>query len=172
MRDLISNETFAVKILPQMYTHLDEVHKIHYIWSQPSKQFNCISIELNGVWNFFQDWKEVQIMKKLQHKHVVSFSHSFECHDYIYILMELCSRKVIPVISGLCRWCIKTMTLCWLRLPFFLPVQTLVKIIEARRTLTNPEVRYYMRQLISGLKYIHEKGYIHRDMKLGLCMFV
>ncbi|XP_072565341.1 serine/threonine-protein kinase PLK3-like [Paramormyrops kingsleyae] len=106
MRDLISDETFAVKIIPQMYTEVDE------------------------------DWQEIQILKKLQHKHVVSFSHSFECQDYIYILMELCSRK------------------------------TLVNIIEARGTLTNPEVRYYMHQLISGLKYIHEKGYIHRDIKL------
>uniref|UniRef100_A0A3B3R8C3 Protein kinase domain-containing protein n=1 Tax=Paramormyrops kingsleyae TaxID=1676925 RepID=A0A3B3R8C3_9TELE len=79
-----------------------------------------------------------EILKKLLHKNVVGFSHSFEDDQFMYIFMELCSR------------------------------QTLGDILKSRGTLTDPEVCYYMRQLISGLKYIHRQGYVHRDIKLGI----
>uniref|UniRef100_A0A3B3R979 Protein kinase domain-containing protein n=1 Tax=Paramormyrops kingsleyae TaxID=1676925 RepID=A0A3B3R979_9TELE len=79
-----------------------------------------------------------EILKKLRHKNVVGFSHSFEDDQFMYIFMELCSR------------------------------QTLGDILKSRGTLTDPEVRYYIQQLISGLKYIHQQGYVHRDIKLVL----
>uniref|UniRef100_A0A4W4EBX4 Serine/threonine-protein kinase PLK n=1 Tax=Electrophorus electricus TaxID=8005 RepID=A0A4W4EBX4_ELEEL len=80
---------------------------------------------------------EIELHKTLQHKHVVKFSHHFEDQDNIYIFLELCSRK------------------------------SLAHIWKARHTLTDPEVRYYLRQIISGLKYLHSKGILHRDLKLG-----
>uniref|UniRef100_A0A8B9GZK1 Serine/threonine-protein kinase PLK n=1 Tax=Astyanax mexicanus TaxID=7994 RepID=A0A8B9GZK1_ASTMX len=80
---------------------------------------------------------EIELHKTLQHKHVVKFSHHFEDQDNIYIFLELCSRK------------------------------SLAHIWKARHTLTDPEVRYYLRQIISGLKYLHNKGILHRDLKLG-----
>jgi len=42
-----------------------------------------------------------------------------------------------------------------------------VHVIKNRSTLTEPEVRYYMRRLVSGLSYIHSQRVIHRDLKLG-----
>jgi len=36
-----------------------------------------------------------------------------------------------------------------------------------RKRITEPEVRSYMMQLAIGLKYIHEKNIVHRDLKLG-----
>ncbi|XP_061550278.1 serine/threonine-protein kinase PLK3 [Phycodurus eques] len=80
---------------------------------------------------------EIELHKTLSHKHVVKFSHHFEDHDNIYIFLELCSRK------------------------------SLAHIWKARHTLTEPEVRYYLRQIISGLKYLHSRGILHRDLKLG-----
>nr|XP_020451431.1 serine/threonine-protein kinase PLK3 [Monopterus albus] len=80
---------------------------------------------------------EIELHKTLSHKHVVKFSHHFEDHENIYIFLELCSRK------------------------------SLAHIWKARHTLTEPEVRYYLRQIISGLKYLHSKGILHRDLKLG-----
>uniref|UniRef100_H3DCR5 Serine/threonine-protein kinase PLK n=1 Tax=Tetraodon nigroviridis TaxID=99883 RepID=H3DCR5_TETNG len=80
---------------------------------------------------------EIELHRTLSHKHVVKFSHHFEDQENIYIFLELCSRK------------------------------SLAHIWKARHTLTEPEVRYYLRQIISGLKYLHSRGILHRDLKLG-----
>ncbi|KAM8728385.1 serine/threonine-protein kinase PLK3 [Acanthopagrus latus] len=80
---------------------------------------------------------EIELHKTLSHKHVVKFSHHFEDQENIYIFLELCSRK------------------------------SLAHIWKARHTLTEPEVRYYLKQIISGLKYLHSRSILHRDLKLG-----
>jgi serine/threonine protein kinase len=40
-------------------------------------------------------------------------------------------------------------------------------LLKRRRKLSEPEIRYYIIQLISSLKYLHENLVIHRDLKLG-----
>jgi serine/threonine protein kinase len=46
-------------------------------------------------------------------------------------------------------------------------VQSLSHLLKQRRALPEPEVRYFVRQLMEGCKYIHGNRVIHRDIKLG-----
>ncbi|KAM4578708.1 LOW QUALITY PROTEIN: serine/threonine-protein kinase PLK2b [Fundulus diaphanus] len=81
--------------------------------------------------------REIELHRVLHHKNIVHFYHHFEDKENIYILLEYCSRK------------------------------SLAHILKARKVLTEPEVRYYLRQIVSGLKYLHELEILHRDLKLG-----
>uniref|UniRef100_A0A672K0B5 Serine/threonine-protein kinase PLK n=1 Tax=Sinocyclocheilus grahami TaxID=75366 RepID=A0A672K0B5_SINGR len=81
--------------------------------------------------------REIELHRSLHHKHIVHFYHHFEDKDNIYILLEYCSRR------------------------------SLAHILKARKVLTESEVRYYLRQIVSGLKYLHEQQILHRDLKLG-----
>lgn len=45
------------------------------------------------------------------------------------------------------------------------PLQSLAHVLKVRRTLTEPEVRYYLRGLVSGLRYLHQQRIVHRDLK-------
>uniref|UniRef100_UPI00398EB0D9 serine/threonine-protein kinase PLK2-like n=1 Tax=Pristiophorus japonicus TaxID=55135 RepID=UPI00398EB0D9 len=81
--------------------------------------------------------KEIELHSALHHRNVVSYYHHFEDTENIYILLEYCSRK------------------------------SLAHILKARKVLTEPEARHYLGQIISGLKYLHHKGIVHRDLKLS-----
>ncbi|KAK6172024.1 hypothetical protein SNE40_018426 [Patella caerulea] len=81
--------------------------------------------------------REVDLQKNLKHRNVVEFHSFFEDDENVYIILENCSRK------------------------------SLVHVIKHRKTLTEPEVRYYLQQLVEGAKYTHNNNIIHRDLKLG-----
>uniref|UniRef100_A0A671PC46 Serine/threonine-protein kinase PLK n=1 Tax=Sinocyclocheilus anshuiensis TaxID=1608454 RepID=A0A671PC46_9TELE len=81
--------------------------------------------------------REIDLHRALSHKHIVHFYHHFEDKDNIYILLEYCSRR------------------------------SLAHILKARKVLTEPEVRYYLKQTVSALKYLHDLEILHRDLKLG-----
>ncbi|VDN08266.1 unnamed protein product [Thelazia callipaeda] len=81
--------------------------------------------------------QEIRIHRKLQHKHIVRMDGFFEDHDNVYILLELCPRR------------------------------SLMELHKRRRFVTEPEARYFMRQIVEACQYLHENKIIHRDLKLG-----
>jgi len=81
--------------------------------------------------------QEISLHRKLQHKHVVKFISSFQSTDFVFIVLELCRKK------------------------------SLMELHKRRGSLTEPEVRYYMKQLSEGVSYLHSERIIHRDLKLG-----
>lgn len=40
-------------------------------------------------------------------------------------------------------------------------------LVKRRKTLTEPEVRFYMLQIVEACEYMHRNCVIHRDLKLG-----
>lgn len=81
--------------------------------------------------------REIELHSQLRHHHVVEFHCHFEDDENIYIILENCPRK------------------------------SLVHVLKARQTLTEPEVRYFVKQLVDSCKYMHAQKVIHRDLKLG-----
>ncbi|XP_064325936.1 inactive serine/threonine-protein kinase PLK5 isoform X1 [Phalacrocorax carbo] len=81
--------------------------------------------------------REQELHGRLRHRHIVRLHGHFADRSHVYLLLEYCSRR------------------------------SLADILRARGRLTEPEVRYYLRQIISGLRYLHGRGIVHRDLKLS-----
>lgn len=47
------------------------------------------------------------------------------------------------------------------------PAQSLLELHKRRKAVTEPEARYYLRQIVLGCQYLHRNRVIHRDLKLG-----
>ncbi|CAH6718931.1 cell cycle serine/threonine-protein kinase Cdc5p/MSD2 [[Candida] jaroonii] len=84
---------------------------------------------------------EIKIHKSLNHPNIVNFIDCFEDDINVYILLEIC------------------------------PNQSLVELLKTRKRLTEPEVRFFMVQIIGAVKYLHSRRVIHRDLKLGNIFF-
>jgi len=80
---------------------------------------------------------EIRIHRSLHHSHIVSLDHCFEDTYFVYLIMELCEN------------------------------QSLMDLIKRRKRLSEPEVRYFMLQVITAVQFMHESNIIHRDLKLG-----
>ncbi|CAG0913972.1 unnamed protein product [Notodromas monacha] len=81
--------------------------------------------------------QEIAIHKSLNHKHVLKFHCNFEDAENVYIVLEVCRKR------------------------------TLMELHRRRKTVTEPEARYFMHQMCDALKYLHESRVVHRDLKLG-----
>lgn len=81
--------------------------------------------------------QEVTIHQSLNHKHIVQFFSYFEDENNVYIILELCRRR------------------------------SLMELHRRRKTVTEPETRYFVKQIVEACIYLHEKRIIHRDLKLG-----
>ncbi|KAI8512268.1 Serine/threonine-protein kinase plk1 [Branchiostoma belcheri] len=80
---------------------------------------------------------EIAIHRSLNHPHIVAFHGFFEDKDFVYVLLELCRRR------------------------------SMMELHKRRKTVTEPEARYYMMQTLKACLYLHDNKVIHRDLKLG-----
>lgn len=116
---------------------------------------------------------EIAIHRSLAHRHVVGFQGFFEDADFVYVVLELCRRRVRgrgsggaggggwwgPLVWGVGGCSVSSGADC--------PLQSLLELHKRRKALSEPEVRYYLRQTILGCQYLHSHRVIHRDLKLG-----
>ena len=84
---------------------------------------------------------EIQIHKSMKHPNIVHFVDCFEDDTNVYILLEICSNG------------------------------SLMDLMKKRKTLTEPEVRFFTTQICGAVKYMHSRRVIHRDLKLGNIFF-
>ncbi|KAI1178738.1 Pkinase-domain-containing protein [Nemania sp. FL0916] len=80
---------------------------------------------------------ELQIHSKMKHQNIVQFLRAFSFDSCTYLVLELC------------------------------PNGSLMDMVKRRKGLTEPEVRFYSIQIAGAIKYMHAKGIIHRDLKMG-----
>uniref|UniRef100_A0A1A9WDJ5 polo kinase n=1 Tax=Glossina brevipalpis TaxID=37001 RepID=A0A1A9WDJ5_9MUSC len=81
--------------------------------------------------------QEIIIHRSLSHPNIVKFHDFFDDNYNIYVVLELCKNR------------------------------SMMELFERRKTVTEYECRYYLHQIIQGVKYLHDKCVIHRDLKLG-----
>nr|CAB3264950.1 serine/threonine-protein kinase PLK1 [Phallusia mammillata] len=81
--------------------------------------------------------QEISLHRSISNENVVGFHGFFEDKDFVYVVLELCRRR------------------------------SLMELHKRRKAVTEPETRYYMRQIITGVQYLHNNKIIHRDLKLG-----
>lgn len=78
---------------------------------------------------------EINAMKDLRHQHICQLMQVIETDEKIFMVLEYC------------------------------PGGELFDYIVAKDRLSESEARFFFRQIISALSYIHSKGYAHRDLK-------
>ncbi|KAL8403646.1 hypothetical protein RB594_008775 [Gaeumannomyces avenae] len=80
---------------------------------------------------------ELQIHSKMRHQNIVQFHRAFSFEKSTYLVLELC------------------------------PNGSLMDMVKRRKGVTEAEVRFYSVQIAGAIKYMHSKGIIHRDLKMG-----
>lgn len=73
----------------------------------------------------------------MKQRNIVQFFRAFSFKECTYLVLELC------------------------------PNGSLMDMVKRRKGLTEPEVRFYSVQVAGAIKYMHNKGIIHRDLKMG-----
>lgn len=84
--------------------------------------------------------KELELMSHLRHPHIVQLYDCIQAADRMYLVLELVSN------GELLSYCYD------------------------HGTLPEDQARSFMRDIISGVDYLHRKGIVHRDLKLENCL--
>ena len=121
-----------------------EVYKVRKKKANMSQNEPEYALKIFNKANFIKDNEkgsrvltEIKIHRSLNHEHIVKYEHSFEDKKNVYILMEYCGKG------------------------------TLATLLKKRKHLEEYEIRYYMFQVLSVLKYFRREKIVHRDLTLG-----
>eukprot|EP00297_Palpitomonas_bilix_P024731 CAMPEP_0113891294 /NCGR_PEP_ID=MMETSP0780_2-20120614/14673_1 /TAXON_ID=652834 /ORGANISM="Palpitomonas bilix" /LENGTH=153 /DNA_ID=CAMNT_0000880889 /DNA_START=62 /DNA_END=519 /DNA_ORIENTATION=- /assembly_acc=CAM_ASM_000599 len=96
-------------------------------------------IHLDGVDDSLEEIRqEIAILRECNNSYVVSYYESFFKDDTLWIVMEYCGGGSISDIME-----------------------------RLHSPLTEPQIALVMHESLKGLKYLHEKRKIHRDIKGG-----
>ena len=84
---------------------------------------------------------EINILKEIDHPNIIKLIEVHETTQYIYLVMELCN-------GGGLSDCLED------------------HIKKNKGPFPEEVVQYLMRQIVSGLNYLHKRNILHRDIKL------
>uniref|UniRef100_A0A8B9PZ96 Serine/threonine kinase 33 n=1 Tax=Apteryx owenii TaxID=8824 RepID=A0A8B9PZ96_APTOW len=80
--------------------------------------------------------REVSILKRVNHDHIIHLEEVFETPKRMYLVMELCEDGELK------------------------------KILHSKGHFTENETRHIIQSLASAIAYLHKKDIVHRDLKL------
>jgi len=116
-----------------------DLNRIRYL--KALSHNNVVLHVIAGIFNekdkHYRVLSEIKIHRTLRNKYICKYEHSFEDDQAIYIVMEYCEKK------------------------------SLDDYLKTRKSFTEYETRYYMFQVLLGLKYLRRKKVIHRDLTLA-----
>ncbi len=135
---LDTNRSYAVKVVPKANLVKSRARqKVRYPVEMHYKKMSIDRFSSHVYFFHLKLQAEIKIHRLLKHKHVCEYKHFFEDKTNCYILLELCQN------------------------------QSMNELLKRRKRLTEPEVKYYLSQLLMSVQYMHGLNVIHRDLKLG-----
>ena len=114
-----------------------EKHHYKFIDSETNEKFTAKIVPKIELEKMKFLSNEIKIHRFCKHRNIASFQRYFEDSKNVYILQEFCKNG------------------------------TLEDVINKRKILTELEVKYYMKQLINAIIYLHKSKIIHGNLKLS-----
>lgn len=115
--------------------------------------------------------EEIALHKHLKHKNIVQYLGSISENGFIKIFMEQ-----VPGGEEVCRFILMTLKQRLNPKPavvVFFPGSLSALLRSKWGPLKNnePTIGFYTRQILEGLKYLHDNQIAHRDIKVGMTSF-
>ena len=81
---------------------------------------------------------EIAILSEAKHENIVDLKEAYFYENTLWMMIEFCEGGAIDSI-----------------------------MIEIEKGLTETQIRYVCREMVKGMKFLHENKIIHRDLKAG-----